>query len=107
MACAKAGTVFSPGMIVTGNRNSSAVRAVIAYAEEHVFSTRTGHGGIVSQDVRGVVAAGFDHWDSRAGDPQLHTHVVMLNRVQAASDGGWRTLECLRRGLLRHGGATR
>ncbi len=73
--------------------HAAAVRAVIAYAEEHVFSTRTGHGGIVSQDVRGVVAAGFDHWDSRAGDPQLHTHVVVLNRVQAASDGGWRTLD--------------
>ena len=31
----------------------------------------------------GIVAAAFDHWDSRAGDPQLHTHVVVLNRVQA------------------------
>jgi len=40
-----------------------------------------------------VVAAAFDHWDSRAGDPQLHTHVVVLNRAQAVSDGGWRTLD--------------
>jgi len=29
MAWAKAGIVFSPSMIITGNRNSSAVRAVI------------------------------------------------------------------------------
>jgi hypothetical protein len=36
---------------------------------------------------------GFDHWDSRAEDPQLPTHVVVLNRVQAASDGAWRTLD--------------
>lgn len=42
--------------------------------------------------VRGVLATAFDHFDSRAGDPQLHTHVVIANRVQAA-DGKWRTLD--------------
>jgi conjugative relaxase-like TrwC/TraI family protein len=71
----------------------AAIDDVIAYAERHVFATRTGAGGVVSQDIRGVVAAAFDHWDSRVGDPQLHTHVVVLNRVQAVSDGGWRTLD--------------
>ena len=50
-------------------------------------------GGVVSEDVRGVVAAVFEHWDSRAGDPQLHSHVVVLNRVQAVHDGRWRTLD--------------
>jgi len=70
-----------------------ALEFVIAYAEDRVFATRTGRGGAVSEDVRGIVAAAFDHWDSRAGDPQLHTHVVVLNRVQARSDGGWRTLD--------------
>ncbi|MBC9822865.1 relaxase domain-containing protein [Terrabacter sp. MAHUQ-38] len=73
--------------------HQAALAFVIAYAEEQVFATRTGRGGVVSEDVRGVVAAAFEHWDSRAGDPQLHTHVVVLNRVQAASDGGWRTLD--------------
>jgi conjugative relaxase-like TrwC/TraI family protein len=73
--------------------HQAAIDDVIAYAEQHVFATRTGAGGVVSQNIRGVVAAAFDHWDSRAGDPQLHTHVVVLNRVQAASDGGWRTLD--------------
>jgi conjugative relaxase-like TrwC/TraI family protein len=71
----------------------AAIEDVIAYAERRIFATRTGAGGVVSQDVRGVIAAAFDHWDSRAGDPQLHTHVVVLNRVQAVSDGGWRTLD--------------
>lgn len=70
-----------------------ALEFVIGYAEREVFTTRTGRGGVVSEPVRGVVAAGFDHWDSRAGDPQLHTHVVVLNRAQAASDGAWRTLD--------------
>lgn len=73
--------------------HQGAIEDVVAYAERQVFATRTGAGGCISQDIRGVVAAAFDHWDSRAGDPQLHTHVVVLNRVQAASDGGWRTFD--------------
>jgi conjugative relaxase-like TrwC/TraI family protein len=71
----------------------AALQFVIGYAEREVITTRTGKGGVVSEPVRGVVGAAFDHWDSRAGDPQLHTHVVVMNRVQAASDGGWRTLD--------------
>jgi len=69
-----------------------ALEFVIAFAESHVFASRSGTGGIVQEDIRGVVAAAFDHWDSRAGDPQLHTHVVVLNRAQTA-DGKWRTLD--------------
>ena len=70
-----------------------ALEAVIAYGESQVFATRMGKGGVVQEDIRGIVATAFDHWDSRAGDPQLHTHVVVLNRVQAVSDGRWRTLD--------------
>lgn len=39
------------------------------------------------------MATSFDHWDSRAGDPHLHTHVVVANRAQSVSDGKWRTLD--------------
>src|SRR5699024_3761885 len=35
----------------------------------------------------------FDHWDSREGDPQLHTHVVVSNRVQRLLDNQWVTLD--------------
>ena len=45
-----------------------------------------------------MVAASFTHFDSRDGDPQLHDHVVVLNRVQAKDDGAWRTLDS--RGLF-------
>ena len=69
-----------------------ALRLVIEYAEDRVFASRSGKGGCVQEDVRGVVAAAFDHWDSRAGDPQLHTHVVVMNRVQTL-DGVWRTID--------------
>jgi len=69
-----------------------ALREVIAYGEQQVFASRTGTNGVVQERIRGVVAAAFDHWDSRAGDPQLHSHVVVLNRAQT-SDGKWRTLD--------------
>ena len=74
-----------------------AVADVIRFMEREVVATRTGvearDGSVVQSDVTGVVATSFDHWDSRAGDPQLHTHVVVANRVCATSDGRWRTID--------------
>ena len=49
-----------------------AVEYVIGYAEREVVHSRSGTGGVVEEDVTGVIAAAFSHWDSRSGDPQLH-----------------------------------
>jgi conjugative relaxase-like TrwC/TraI family protein len=70
-----------------------AIRRTIGYAETHAFFSRSGIAGVVQEQIKGVLAACFDHWDSRAGDPQLHTHVVIQNRAQSLSDGRWRTLD--------------
>jgi conjugative relaxase-like TrwC/TraI family protein len=70
----------------------AAMRDTIGLLERRVATTRVGHGGVASMPVRGVIAAGFDHYDTRAGDPQLHTHVVVSNKVQGV-DGKWRTLD--------------
>jgi DNA primase catalytic core len=43
-------------------------------------------------NVRGVVAAAFTHRDSRAGDPDLHTHVAVANKVQTL-DGRWLSID--------------
>jgi len=40
----------------------------------------------------GYVAASFTEFTSRANDPQLHTHVVVANKVQGI-DGVWRTVD--------------
>ena len=40
----------------------------------------------------GYVAASFTEFTSRADDPQLHTHVVVANKVKG-TDGVWRTLD--------------
>jgi conjugative relaxase-like TrwC/TraI family protein len=37
-------------------------------------------------ETSGLVAAGFRHRTSRAGDPQLHTHVLIANLVHARDD---------------------
>ncbi|MFD6094113.1 MobF family relaxase [Oerskovia sp. NPDC060338] len=73
----------------------AAMRDTLAMLEERVAATRVGHGGIAQMPVVGVIATAFDHYDSRAGDPQLHTHVVVSNKVQGI-DGRWRTLDSRR-----------
>ena len=57
--------------------HEAAVRATIGLLEREVAFTRVGKGGIRQVPVTGLVAAAFDHRDSRAGDPDLHTHVVI------------------------------
>ncbi|MCW2596063.1 MAG: TrwC relaxase, partial [Jatrophihabitans sp.] len=86
-AVADAGT-----QVVLYQAHQDAIRTALSYAEAHVFFSRSGKAGAVQEPIRGVVAAAFDHWDSRAGDPHLHTHVVVANRVQTL-DGTWRTLD--------------
>ena len=60
--------------------------------EREAVFTRLGSQGARRVRTGGVVAAAFDHWDSRKGDPQLHTHVTVANRVQGP-DGKWRTID--------------
>ncbi|MDR1635491.1 MAG: relaxase domain-containing protein [Bifidobacteriaceae bacterium] len=74
-----------------------AVAEVLGFMEREVVATRVGastRGGPSLQvDVGGVLATAFDHYDSRAGDPQLHTHVVVSNKVPTAVDGRWRAID--------------
>ncbi|WP_298341823.1 MobF family relaxase [Ferrimicrobium sp.] len=70
-----------------------AIDLALAYAEAHVIHSRSGRNGVLQEDVHGVSAASFTHYDSRAGDPQLHDHVIVWNRVKSVSDGKWRTID--------------
>lgn len=70
-----------------------AMDQTMTWLEDRVVQTRAGHAGVAKVPTRGLIATSFDHWDSRAGDPQLHTHVVIANRVQRASDDAWVTLD--------------
>ncbi|WP_284762637.1 MobF family relaxase [Arthrobacter sp. efr-133-R2A-63] len=70
-----------------------AVTATLEWLEESVIHTRSGRNGVARIGTTGAIAAAFDHWESRAGDPQLHTHLVIANRVQRITDGAWVTLD--------------
>ena len=73
-------------------------REAVAWLEQHATYTRTGHHSARTGEWRdgdGLVASMFLHHLSRDGDPQLHVHVAIWNRVQRAdkADGKWRTLD--------------
>lgn len=70
-----------------------AVASTLKWLEATVIHTRAGRNGVARIGTKGTIAAAFDHWESRAGDPQLHTHLVIANRVQRANDGAWVTLD--------------
>jgi conjugative relaxase-like TrwC/TraI family protein len=69
--------------------HDAAVEAAVEFLQDHAAFTRRGHGGMVQEATRGYLAAVFVHRTSRAGDPQLHSHVLVANKVQAVSDGRW------------------
>lgn len=72
--------------------HNAAVADTIKWIEQNAIYTRAGKAGVEQIDAGGVIAASFVHFDSRAGDPDLHTHVAIANRVQG-SDGKWRSID--------------
>jgi conjugative relaxase-like TrwC/TraI family protein len=70
----------------------AAVAAAMTAAERRAVFTRQGHNGIRHVEVRGLLAAVFVHRDSRAGDPNLHTHVAIANKVQTLA-GDWLAID--------------
>jgi conjugative relaxase-like TrwC/TraI family protein len=85
--------VADPAVAATIERaHQAAVKDALAFIEKHALFTRTGPQGIRQVNVRGLVAAAFTHRDSRAGDPDLHTHVAVANKVQAL-DGRWLSID--------------
>jgi TrwC relaxase len=72
--------------------HQAAVQDVLTFIERHALFTRQGRNGIRQVNIRGLVAAAFTHRDSRAGDPDLHTHVAVANKVQTL-DGRWLSID--------------
>lgn len=73
--------------------HSEAVKNALGFVEKHMAATRIREDGIVTREATGNLAiATFQHGTSRAQDPQLHTHNVILNATQDR-DGNWRSLE--------------
>jgi len=65
-----------------------AVGAVLDHLSREACYARRGAGGQRLIEADGFIGAAFRHRTSRAGDPQLHTHVVVPNLVRGL-DGQW------------------
>lgn len=67
-----------------------AVADVVAFLEESVALTRTGTNGVAQVNTEGLIATAFTHRDSRASDPDLHTHLVISSKIAAVDAHGVR-----------------
>ena len=70
----------------------AAVDAALAWFERHGAVTRRGTDGIHQVDSRGITVALFRQHTSRTMDPQLHTHAIVLAKVQDGT-GTWLSLD--------------
>jgi conjugative relaxase-like TrwC/TraI family protein len=94
--------LYGLGDGVTGRAVLEAHHAGVAEATAYLdeqLGARRGHGGVQRVSGQGLLAVGFDHRTSREGDPLLHTHLVVANRVRGP-DGRWTALDG--RDLFRH-----
>jgi conjugative relaxase-like TrwC/TraI family protein len=78
--------------------HEAAVGAALDYVEREACVTRRGHNGVAPVGGDGFLAAAYRHRLSRAGDPQLHTHLVIANMTRA--EQRWTSLEA--HGLYEH-----
>jgi conjugative relaxase-like TrwC/TraI family protein len=72
---------------------ADALQVAVDYLERHGIGVRRDHNGTDRyQAVGGLLAVAFEHRMSRAGDPNLHTHVLVQNAAQGP-DGRWTALD--------------
>jgi conjugative relaxase-like TrwC/TraI family protein len=75
------------------NAHDVSQAAALGVLERAACRVRRGQGGHTVLEGDGFVAAAFSHRTSRAGDPHLHTHVVIANLAHAPSDDRWTALD--------------
>jgi conjugative relaxase-like TrwC/TraI family protein len=79
-------------MLEVRRAHDAAVAAALGYLEREAGDVRRGKDGVTRLPGGGFVAAAFRHRTSRAGDPQLHTHVLVANMTRGA-DGRFSALD--------------
>ncbi|MEM8620259.1 MAG: MobF family relaxase [Actinomycetota bacterium] len=83
-----------PGVsLAVTQAQDAAVAAGLECLDAHASYTRVGRGGAAVVDSDGLVAVGYRHRTSRAMDPQLHDHVLVINAVRTEADSRWRTID--------------
>ncbi|MEZ5696329.1 MAG: MobF family relaxase [Sphingomonadaceae bacterium] len=69
-----------------------AVKATLGWAEQRFAEARLGKDGKTTVATENLIVAMFQHDTSRARDPNLHTHAIVVNATQRP-DGAWRALK--------------
>ena len=72
--------------------HDAAVAAAMGWIERHATTRTRINGSVCVVDTEGITASLFRQHTSRSGDPQLHTHAVIANRV-LAPDGRFLSLD--------------
>ena len=73
--------------------HAQAVTQALAFLrDEGLVEIRFGAGGYLREAPTDLIVGRFDHYTTRAGDPNCHTHCVLMN-VAGSSDAKHRTLE--------------
>ncbi len=72
--------------------HEQAVKQAIEMAETRACARKKVLGKSMLETTGNLVVAKFRHETSRAQDPQLHTHAIVLNMTKR-HDGAWRTLK--------------
>ena len=78
---------------VVRDAHDAAVGSALSVLEAQASVARRGHGGVAQVLGDGFVAAAFRHRTSRAGDPHLHTHVLVANLVHVPAEDRWSALD--------------
>ncbi|MEO6122330.1 MAG: MobF family relaxase [Ilumatobacteraceae bacterium] len=73
--------------------HDAAIDAAFGWLEQRALHTRAGRDGVRHLDAEGFIVARFRHRTSRNGDPQLHTHCAVANRVWSPTEERWRALD--------------
>jgi conjugative relaxase-like TrwC/TraI family protein len=81
-----------PVRVAVAAAHEAAWRVALAYLEREACVVRKGRNGVERDRGSGFVATAFQHRTSRAGDPHLHTHVIVANAARSV-DGVWRALD--------------
>ncbi|MGD9961930.1 MobF family relaxase [Nocardioides sp.] len=72
--------------------HQAAIKDAVSFIESKALFTRRGANGVRQVDVEGLIGTAFTHRDSRAGDPDLHTHLAISNKVKTL-DGAWLAID--------------
>lgn len=91
-------TLWAVGSVQTAQlieqAHDAAVAKAIDFVQQEAGYTRVGTRGVRQVRTSGITVAAFRHRDSRNGDPDLHTHCAVSNKVEMAdSPGRWLALD--------------